>query len=393
MLFTIGSDSGHRTALLSMDTGSSRDVVGLDNATGARYLGAGIIVFGRAGTLMAAAFDPDRGEMRGNPLPVLDGLLTSTLGLAVFTTSADGSLAYVPGDIAENQLVLVDRKGKAFPLTKEPGLYQHPRFSPDGRRIAAEVRKGAETDIWAFDLTRGTTTRLTFDQGLAPTWSPDSSRLALIRVARDGSYRPFWVEADGSGTLAPLGQDLSFPSFIPWSISPDGELVAFQVMRGKDRANFVLASPDGSDFFVLRDEFGESYWPQFSPDGRYVAYVSVESGRPEVYVRAVDGPGKWLVSRDGGGEPLWSGDGSELFYRRGDEVLSVPTRLAPDFSAGTPVVLFEGRYDSGGTDQHWGVAPDGQTFVMVTVGQVSATPIRLVLNWTEELRRLLPMDN
>jgi serine/threonine-protein kinase len=331
--------------------------------------------------------------MRGNPLPVLDGLLASTLGLAVFTTSSDGSLAYVPGDIAENQLVLVDRKGTALPLTKEPGLYQHPRFSPDGRRIAAEVRKGAETDIWAFDLTRGTTTRLTFDQGLGPTWSPDGSRLALIRVARDGSYQPFWVEADGSGTLAPLGRNLSFPSWVPWSISPDGDLVAFQVMRGKDRVNFVLASPDGSDFFVLRDEFGESYWPQFSPDGRYVAYVSVESGRPEVYVRAVDGPGKWLVSRDGGGEPLWSGDGSERFYRRGDEVLSVPTRLAPDFSAGTPVVLFEGRYDSGGTDQHWGVAPDGQTFVMVTVGQVSATPIRLVLNWSEELRRLLPMDN
>ena len=141
------------------------------------------------------------------------------------------------------------------------------------------------------------------------------------------------------------------------------------------------------------NNYNETF-PVLSPDGRFVAYVSAESGQFEVYVRPVVGPGKWLISQGGGGKPLWRGDGRELFYRRGRQVLAVPVRTEPSFSVGESKVLFEGHYDlSASADQHYDVSPDGQRFAMMSVGQISPTPIRVVLNWAVELERIFPTGN
>jgi Tol biopolymer transport system component len=340
-------------------------------------------------------FDAERLEVVGVPVPVLDGVLTSNLGLAVYSTTSSGSLAYVPGDIAENHLVLVDRNGRTEPLTKEPGVYKHPRFSPDGLRVAADVRVGAHQDIWIFDRDRNTRRRLTFDGfNLIPVWTPDGSRLAFSSVRADSTLTGFWTAADGSGS--PERFDVvatEQESSLPWSFSLEGDLVALATIDPPKMGAVLFSTLDGTLIRTLGSNYNESY-PVLSPDGRFVTYVSDESGQFEVYVRPVVGPGKWLISQGGGGEPWWRGDGKELFYRRGRQVLVVPVRTVPSFSVGESKVLFEGHYDLSGTgDQHYGVTPDGQRFVMTSVAQISPTPIRVVLNWAAELERIVPTDN
>jgi serine/threonine-protein kinase len=395
VLFTVGSDAGHRIAVLSLETGDWTGVAGLEEASGAQYLANGTLIFGRAGKLFAVPFDAERLEVVGVPVPVLDGVLTSNLGLAVYSTTSSGSLAYVPGDIAENHLVLVDRNGRTEPLTKEPGVYKHPRFSPDGLRVAADVRVGAHQDIWIFDRDRNTRRRLTFDGfNLIPVWTPDGSRLAFSSVRADSTLTGFWTAADGSGS--PERFDVvatEQESSLPWSFSLEGDLVALATIDPPKMGAVLFSTLDGTLIRTLGSNYNESY-PVLSPDGRFVAYVSDESGQFEVYVRPVVGPGKWLISQGGGGEPWWRGDGKELFYRRGRQVLVVPARTVPSFSVGESKVLFEGHYDLSGTgDQHYGVTPDGQRFVMTSVAQISPTPIRVVLNWAAELERIVPTDN
>jgi Tol biopolymer transport system component len=251
-----------------------------------------------------------------------------------------------------------------------------------------------ETQIWQYDLSRDTLTRLTFEgnNNLVPIWTPDGKRLAFISN-KEGPENIFWQLADGSGGLERL--TTSDYTHVPHSWSPDGQLLAFvEVSPTTGWDIWVLRVGDRKTQPFLRTPFNESV-PRFSPDGRWLAYISNESGRFEIYVQPYPGPGgKWQISTEGGTEPAWNPNGRELFYRSGDRMMAVDIATQPGFAAGKPRMLFEGPYEPAPiTNPNYDVSPDGQRFLMlkpVEREQAVPTQINVVLNWFEELKRRVP---
>jgi len=293
---------------------------------------------------------------------------------------------------AARTLTWVARNGTEQPLPAPAREFDWPRLSPDGRRIAVEV--GGQT--WVYDTERDTLTRLTFEgvQNDSPAWSPDGSRI-VVRSNRAGTGSIFWQMADGSGGVERLSTGIQVAD-TPGSFSPDGQFVAFFRTDPKTQRDiWVLSLKDKkrSPFLVTPATEGA---PRFSPDGRFIAYVSDESGRPEIYVQPFPGPGgKWQISTDGGIEPVWNRNGRELFYRNRNRMMAVPVTTEPTFSAGHPSMLFEGEYLASpfpATGVTYDVTADGQRFLMVKeTPQASDIKINVVANWFEELKRLAPV--
>jgi Tol biopolymer transport system component len=216
--------------------------------------------------------------------------------------------------------VWVARDGRAQPLAAPLREYDWPRLAPDGRRIAVEV----SGQTWIYDTARDTLTRLTFDgtQNDAPTWSADGTRV-IVRSNREGAPSSlFWQMADGSGSAERLPAEQA-PG-IPHSVSPNGQLIAFGRVDPKNQRDiWILSVKDRKSALFLSTPATEGA-ARFSPDGRWIAYVSDESGRPEIYVQPYPGPGgKWQISADGGIEPVWNANGRELFYRSGNRMMAV----------------------------------------------------------------------
>jgi eukaryotic-like serine/threonine-protein kinase len=400
VLYTLGTRTGTwneaQIVVQSLDT-SDRKVV-LRGGRDARYLETGHIVFARAGTILAVPFDLGRLEVTGGPVALVEGVRDAgtTTGATHFSVSANGSLVYVVGssvEAAQRTLVWVSRNGTEEPLTAPARAYGYPRLSPDGRQIAIEL----ENQIWLYDRSRDTLTRLTFEGNMNqnPAWTPDGTRIAFY-TDRDGQPpQIYWQMANGSGGLERLGSGEAFQ--VPKSWSADGQLLAFfEISTTTQRDIWVLRINDRKAQPFLRTAFTETS-PGFSPDARWLVYVSDESGRPETYVQPYPGPGgKWQVSVDGGTEPLWSRNGREIFYRSGNKMMVVEVTTQPSFSASKPRVLFEGPYllglfpNSGGA---YDVTSDGQRFLMVketAAASTSTAQINVVLNWTEELKRRVP---
>jgi serine/threonine-protein kinase len=256
---------------------------------------------------------------------------------------------------------------------------------------------GGTDQLWVYDLARDTLTRLTFEGGdnEEAVWTPDGKRIAF-ESNRDGvPDRIFWQLADSSGGLERLtsGDGNQAPS----SWSADGQLLAFGEVNPRTRQDiWVFRLSDGKAEPFLRTPFEEG-GARFSPDGRWLAYVSNESGRPEVYVQPYPGPGgKWQISTDGGTEPVWNRNGRELFYRSGNKMMAVETTMQPSFSAGKPRMLFEGPYFTTAFPTmtvSYDVSADGQRFLVVKETEAasrSAEQINVVLNWFEELKRRVP---
>jgi Tol biopolymer transport system component len=272
--------------------------------------------------------------------------------------------------------------------------YGYPRLSPDGRRVAIEL----DNQIWLYDLSRDTLTRFTFEgsvnQGQA--WTPDGKRIAF-RSNKEGPSNLFWQLADGSGGLERLATSQYSQNLNSWS--GDGQLLAyFQVGGGPGlRDIWVLRLSDRKAQPFLQTAFNEGA-PSFSPDGRWLAYLSNESGRPEIYVQPYPGPGgKWQISTDGGTEPMWNRNGRELFYRSGNKMMAVQVTTQPGFSVGKPTMLFEKEYAKSefpATGVAYDVSADGQRFLMVkeTDQNAAAAQINVVLNWFEELKRRVPAE-
>jgi serine/threonine-protein kinase len=269
-----------------------------------------------------------------------------------------------------------------------------------------------ETQVWVYDISRDTLTRLTFEgnANTVPAWLPDGRRIAVTSYRTDGPAGSlFWQAADGSGG----GERLTTSDYLHSSNSfaPDGQLLAFiesTPATGRDIWVLRLADPSAGSGQgrkaqpFLRTPYEETA-PKFSPDGRWLAYSSDESGRREIYVQPYPGPGgKWQISTDGGQEPVWNPNGRELFYRSGSKIMAVDVSQSPDrqgggpssFSAGKPRTLFEGPYlPTAGSLPYYDVNPDGQRFLMLkpVESQSSApTQINVVLNWFEELKRRVP---
>ena len=342
---------------------------------------------------MAVAFDPERLQIKGASVPVVEGVVQSiSSGAAQYSISTTGSLVYVPGGVqgVERKLVWVDRNGAEQPFAAPAHAYESPRFSPDGQRIAVVP----DSQIWLYDLSRETLTRLTFEGSVnsRPVWTPDGKRIAFFSN-KAGQLNLFWQLADGSGGL----ERLATSDFIdvPQSFSPDGQLLAFHEVNpttGNDI--MVLRLSDRKVQPFLRTPFNESD-PRFSPDGRWMAYMSDESGRYEIYVQPYPGPGgKWQISTDGGTKPVWNPNGRELFYRNGNKMMAVEITTKPNFALGNPHVLFERPYILANVPiSNYDVSPDGRRFLMVKPteqAQAAPTQINVVLNWFEELKRRVP---
>jgi serine/threonine-protein kinase len=344
---------------------------------------------------MAVPFDLERLQITGAAIPVVEGVQQSdTTGAAQYSISSAGSLVYVSGGAAQEAqrgLVWVTRNGVEQPLAAPAHAYAVPQISPDGQRVAVEIGP----QIWLYDLARDTLTRFTFegDTNNNPVWTPDGKRIAFYST-KDGPLNLFSQLADGSGSLEKL-RTSDFTD-VPRSFSPDGQFLAFhEVAPDTQRDIWVLKLSDRKAQVFLRTQFTEGA-PQFSRDGRWIAYVSNESGRPEVYVQPYPGPGgKWQISTDGGTEPVWNRNGRELFYRSGNKMMAVDVTTQLGFSVGKPRTLFEGQYAVSqfpNTSVGYDVSPDGQRFLMVKqdAQAISATQINVVLNWFEELKRRVP---
>jgi serine/threonine-protein kinase len=347
---------------------------------------------------MAVPFDARSLAVTGAAVPVQEGVLQSTFtGAAQYSFSANGSLVYVPGNVQATQrrLVWVSRSGAEQPVAAPARAYRGPRLSPDGREVAVAV-DGQETQVWLYNLSRETLTRLTFQGGTNynPLWTRDGKRIAFTSVSLDGGL--FWQLADGSGGLERLNEFVSSPN----SLSTDGQLLAYE--RGGSstgREIWVLRLGDRKQEPFLRTSFNEGA-AQFSPDGRWLAYASDESGRFEIYLQPYPGPGgKWQISTEGGTEPAWNPNGRELFYRSGDKMMAVEITTQPSLSAGKPKVLFAGQYQPSLNpvpNANYDVSPDGQRFLMLKPSEsaeAAPTQINVVLNWFEELKQKVPAGN
>ena len=367
----------------------------LGPAVAARYQASGHLVFGQPGRLMSVAWSLAEGA-RGTPVPVLEGVFTSRRGLPYFSTSQNGSLLYVPGPVVQTVPMLVDREGNGAPITDDPGAFQHPRFSPDGRRLAVDVTWQGRSDIYVYDLERRRRRRLTHEGfNIDPLWTPDGSRIVFRSRRSDSrSQDIYWIPADGSGEAEIL---LANADKVPGPWVRDSSLMILTDIslgvRGLDL--WILDLGSGEPPEPLLSSPHNEGWGALSPDGRWFAYVSDELGGDQVWVRPFRAPGPAeQVSADGGIEPVWSPDGKELFYRRGDQFLAVDIETEPGLRAGTPRELFRGRYDLSPTGhQHYDVAPDGQRFAVIDLGRAAdPTELRLVMDWQRELERLVPAD-
>jgi eukaryotic-like serine/threonine-protein kinase len=405
VLFTImrhGWDPHPSLALLRLDTHEWQ--VLLEDAADATYIPTGHLVFLRQGMLMAARFDLAELKVTDQPAVLLENVAQAfsrnsgyNTGAGQFSISDTGTLIYVAGGIIpamENSLVWVDQKGTEQPATTLQFPFGLPRLSPDGQKVAY-VSSGLEQRVWVYDLARGTNTRLT-DEGRADwlIWSPDSKRIlfAWLKSLRNNL---FWQPCDGSTPMERLTTS-EFTQY-PGSWLPNGQTVA--VVEGHPGTSHDIVLLDvrtGRVTPFLNSKFSETH-PEFSPDGRWIAYSSDHSGRKEVYVEPFPrSGGRWQISTDGGLEPLWSRNGKQLFYRFrfSGKVWAVDLQIGASFSAGKPRLLFDKPgFGGGSVCRNWDISLDSQRFLMVKLDAKMApaiTEMALVLNWFEQLKHLAP---
>jgi serine/threonine-protein kinase len=385
LLYTVFQPDGQSRVVARRLDGSGTTVVA-EGGVGARYLPPGFVLFAQGDSLMAVRFDAASLGVRGAPTRVVESVFARTGdGVANVAVAADGTALYVSGRNARSlrRLVWFDRSGKRLAPAVEGVLQgaRNQRLSPDGRRVAVTVGSFTHAQIWIHDLA-GAAQPLKLTHRRLNTfanWSPDGRRIFLA-----SGQRVRWLPADGS-VLEP--EAVADASGSPFDCSPDGAFLIF----GNNAKNYVLQLATGVSRPWPGTPFNE-YGADFSPDGRFVAYVSDPSGRFEVWVRPFPGPGSPVrVSADGGVDPQWSKDGKEIFYRNGRQVLAARVLSGPSgFHAEPPRVLFEGDFaheDSAGV-RYYDVAADGR-FLMLEASGVSSASIILIQNWAEELERQL----
>jgi len=395
VLFTIWTGASFdeaRVGVLDLESGAWRALI--DGGHSPSYA-SGQLLFSRAGTLLAAPFDSPTRATKGPAVSVLQGLLRNvTTGLVHYSVSRSGLLAYVtgiPGAVGRT-LLWVDRKGAARPASQEIRPYIFPSLSPDGRRLALLLQEGVNRNVWVYELDRGALTRLTVEAGFATraVWTPDGKRV-VYGAARPASQGLFWRPADGSGPEEQIAASTNL--LYPGSVSPDGKTLTYVEMDPREQGDLWTLSLEGDrkPRPLLESPYDEQDGA-VSPDGRWIAYRSNVSGRYEVYVQAFPGPGpKTQVSTGGGVEPLWARGFRELFYRHGNRMMVVETRIGPAFVAGAPRALFEAAYDTvAGPAPMYDVSPDGQRFLMLKSSEPDAaflTQVNVVLNWPDEMKR------
>jgi Tol biopolymer transport system component len=368
----------------SLDSNSKTKIVSADfNAV----FVPGYLAFVRGDALVAQRFDWESGRLEGEGVPLASHVFTTprTLGVAaaIFSISPAGLFVYRNGESQITPLVWFDRQGRRVDTVGEPGLYSNPALSPDGKRLAVARSDSASSkrDIWIIDLARHTSSRLTFDPAddTNATWSPDGSRIAFSSD-RKGVRDLYAKLASGTGEDELLLQTGIQKTALDWS--PDGRVLLFH----SDRKLWTLPlSADRKPHELMN-------WPDqatFSPDGKWIAYKSSESGRSEVYVQPFPlNGGKWQISNAGGSEPYWRHDGKELYYMTAGSLMAVAIQTGPQgIEAGTPAKLFEAPVSGTIGRSRFVAAADGQRFLFVTASEhVSSLAIEVVINWPALLK-------
>ncbi|HEY3124806.1 MAG TPA: hypothetical protein VGK70_12200, partial [Thermoanaerobaculia bacterium] len=351
------------------------------------YAPPGYLLFHRERALLARPFDPKSLRFTEEAFPVAEDVqYFATFAQAVFAASDQGLLAYQTGvSGGQTQLTWLDRAGKPTGTVGDPGHLATPRMSNDGRRVAVRVLDPqAVGDIWIYDLERNTQTRFTFDSSddFGPLWSRDDSRV-LFSTARKSPGDIYQKDSAGTAKEEPLLSSNAFKMALDWS--PDGRVLLFQADDPRMPTQMDLwtySAADGKATPFLQSAFNE-VMGRFSPDGRWIAYVSNESGREEVYVVPFPGPGgKWQISTAGGRAPHWTRGGREIVYQApGDEIMAVDVRSAPTFQSGIPKALFKTHLRPPPGAQ-FDVTPDGERFLVnLRPGDQVSDPITLVQNW------------
>ena len=388
---TVDARASGELAVVALDTG---EVTRLGLAgTYPQYVATGHLVYAsQDGSVRGVPFDADQLSVTGNPVTLIEGVVVANAGLGISHT---GRLVYMTGGGGggRQSLVWVDRNGKVTSplLENEAGLgIAYPRLSPEGNRVA--LQRGS--DIWVLDLERGSDTKLT-DEGmnLQPTWTPDGSTVTFNSDRIVDTFLLYSRPVNLSGPIELLAEASDAQAGGSWS--PDGQaFVHYEINPATGRDLWVL-DRNGTRSPFLVTEFSEK-GPSVSPDGQWVVYVSDQSGEDRVYAQPFPKGGAAIsISTGAGTEPVWSRDGRELFYRTGNQMMVVPVDLGSD-NVGRPNVLFEGTYQSDTLSTgraNYDVSLDGQQFLMVTAG-TRATPLQInvVLNWHEELKRLVPVE-
>jgi len=359
------------------------------------YAPPGYLLFVRDRTLVAQPFDAGALETTGEPIPLADHIGTDSVGIGRFSVSRDGTLAYRAGD-SGSRLVWVDRSGREVETLGDSGEYESPALSADGRRLAFSQSdtRSARPDIWIRDLARGINSRFTFGTASNndPIWSPDGSTI-VFRSDRGGQSGLYEKPSSGQGEERLFLKTEGFSITTDWS--RDGKHIAFQELgqQADQSRNWdawvVPTAGDRKPVPIVNGPFNETN-PMFSPDGRFVAYVSDESGRSEIYVLSFPAAsGKWQVSNTGGFDPKWRADGKELIYRAADQkLMAVDIQTGQQFQAGIPRPLFISRVLPGATRNKYVTSADGQRFLFVSpAGRDALVPTTVVLNWHAELSR------
>jgi serine/threonine-protein kinase len=401
VIFTVGAldspDNYERANIeaVVLSTGERRIV--LQGASIARYVPTGHLVFARGGSLFAVGFDADTLTTRGSPVSVVQGVAgDQTTGAVHFSIAGDGTLAYVPGGPNQNlvRLFWADHSGNLQPVNLPAALYNDIRFSPDGSRLAALVGSSGSGDVWVYDFARATSARLTFNTtNASPVWSSDGKSIFYTEIdpAMGNKTTVLRKLADGSRKAEAVAS-LPSSAYIK-AIEPDGASAIFDYKIHTDRADIIRLTfgQENQIEGVVTTSFND-YGAALSRDGRWLAYQTNESGRPEIYVRDLSGTGgRWQISTQGGEEPRWSNDSRELYYRNNDLFMSVAVETRPSFQAGTPKKLFSGIFNQrSNSGVSYDVDPKGGRFLMIRPVEDSETPsqVRVVVNWFDELRRL-----
>ena len=409
VLFTLATDTGadrwDKAAAVIQSLKTGRRTVLIQNSTDARYVPTGHILYARGGVVFAAPFDAGALKITGPAVPVIEGVRRAPAaavnsGAAQFAISETGTLMYIPGDVSGSQpfLALLDREGKVTPLNLRPALYSSPRLSPDGAAIAFELDNGDGPNVWIYELA-GTSAmrRLTFGgRNRYPIWSADGSRITF-QSDREGDAAIFWQRADNTGSVERLTTPQRSTAHIPDMWSPKGDVLLYTTMDGSTSSLSMLSYPDRKASAV--GEIRGSIRPNavFSPDARWIAYQSVDSGRRAIYVEPFPTTGNksQVVVGENIGHPLWSADGKELLYGTGPtQINSISMATTPTLRFGNPVRLNGQLVNDRAGARSYDLSKDGKTILGIAESDdadaTNAGQIRVVLNWFEELKQRVP---
>ena len=407
VLFTTITRTGeYAMEVQPLPTGTPKIV--MRGATSGRYLPSGHLVYVFDRTLFAAPFDLDRLAVTGQAVPVLDDVASNGTGGAHFTVSDTGILAYLAAPTGDTgrPIEWMDRRGTTTPLRAVSADWANLVFASDGRRLALDISDGSQTDVWVYDVARERLSRLTSGGTTAqPVWTPDGSRLAFSS-RRDGQRNNiYWQRADGTGEVQRLTAS-TIGGHSPSSWHPNGKLLAFWENDPQTRDDIWILPIDGDEksgwkpgqpTAFLKTPAAERM-PMFSPDGKWLAYHSTETGRDEVWVRSFpDGHGEWQISTEGGTTATWSRTKPELFYQTPDQHIMVVTYSVDGdvFRADTPRLLSESRFVAlrrRGPTRSFDLHPDGNRFALAKLTETEGglNKVVFIFNFFDQLRRVAP---